>query len=173
MQATVLLQGMYVSQAQEKLQGQENKKANSKKRTMLGDGHPKLLDGDFFNKLVETTEANKRRDTEAREARRAQKKTHSEAMAAWRINEEARKARVAEQRAAYKLEVTAWEEEWEAARVQGGSMKQPKPKLGPVEKMAPKPKRMGEGDSEDDGVESVAGMRFDSRTVNRDQTPDE
>src|SRR5882724_6387821 len=74
MQATVLLQGMYVSRAQEKLQGQENKKANSKKRTMLGDGHPKLLDGDFFNKLVETTEANKRRDTEAREARRAQKK---------------------------------------------------------------------------------------------------
>ena len=52
-------------------------------------------------------------------------------------------------------------------------VKQPKLKLGPVEKMAPKPKHVGEGDSKDDGVESVAGMRFDSRTVNCDQTPDE
>jgi len=79
--------------AQEKIiQGQRPKKAKSKGRTMLGDGHPKLLDGDFFDELVETTEANKRQDTEAREARRAQNKTHSEAMAAWQTNEEVRES---------------------------------------------------------------------------------
>ncbi|EIW54947.1 uncharacterized protein TRAVEDRAFT_80985, partial [Trametes versicolor FP-101664 SS1] len=54
MQATVILQNVYLDRAQEKLQTQTDQQGKKKKRRVFGDGLPKLLDGqEFFSEVVE------------------------------------------------------------------------------------------------------------------------
>ena len=48
MQATVLLQGMYVTRTQQHLQEQEERRKKKSRKRIFGDGMPKLLDSDEF-----------------------------------------------------------------------------------------------------------------------------
>ncbi|EIW58641.1 uncharacterized protein TRAVEDRAFT_94548, partial [Trametes versicolor FP-101664 SS1] len=109
MQATVILQNVYIDRAQEKLQSQADQQGKKKKRRVFGDGLPKLLDGaQFFSEVVEY-ETTQEREAAAKQARAAEKDAYQAQVQEWEKQVDARKKRVDAQRAQYQAALAEWE----------------------------------------------------------------
>jgi hypothetical protein len=152
MQATVLLQGMYVAQTQQHLQEHEQRKQKKVRKRVFGDGMPKLLDGDEFFARVTEHEAEIERGALDKEERRAQREGHAESLVTWKTQERERIARNKAIHDAHQHAVKAWEEEHDAAKLECQQARWTKPKQGPLEKPIPRPKKPNsvESESEDE-----------------------
>lgn len=71
MQATMVLQSMYVGQSQVQIQAQESKKARKQSKRTLGDGMPRLLSDLAFTEGVEAAERAEQEKQELIQHRRA------------------------------------------------------------------------------------------------------
>ncbi|PIL26583.1 centromere protein B [Ganoderma sinense ZZ0214-1] len=140
MQAAVVLDGVFVTRAQERMQKQDEKGGMKKSKKIMGDGLPKLLDGDlFYNLVVDHDAAQDRKEAEKVE-RRAEKQRYDEAMKVWNQQVEYRKGRVLAQAEWYKQAVAEWEIERDRAKAEHRRAGWEKPKKGSIEPMPPKPK---------------------------------
>lgn len=138
MQAATILQGLYVDRVQEKLQVQKDKEGR-KRRKLLSDGLPRLLDGDeFFSRVVEH-DAEQEQDKAEKDARKAGRKRYQRALKRWKRGETERKERVAAQRTRYKEAMVKWEREKQLPKQQRQAAAMIKPLLGPIERALPKP----------------------------------
>jgi hypothetical protein len=129
MQATAMLQGMYVAKVQGHLE--EHEQRAGKKKTgnrLFGDGYGKLLSGnDFYNSSLEIEELAKRKSEEKAERIRRQE-MHAIVVAEWKRNESARKARNNEVRTNHQNAVKAWEAERDLAKEKKRKPRWTKPK---------------------------------------------
>lgn len=139
MQAATVLQNMYVERVQGQLQAQEEK-GGKKKRKLLGDGLPRLMDGDEFFLKVREVEASQEQEKAEKDARKAEKDRYDKEMDAWKVAEKARKQRVAAQREQYHKALTEWEQERALAKKEHRRATLGKPLLGKIEAALPKPK---------------------------------
>ncbi|KAJ8474688.1 hypothetical protein ONZ51_g7033 [Trametes cubensis] len=153
MQAATVLQGLYVNRVQEKLQAKEEK-GTRKKRKLLTDGLPRLLDGDEFFQKVTEHEAVLQREKAEKDARKAERDRYAAAIDEWTKQEQQRKERVAEKRRQYRAAIEEWEREKGRAKQEGRRAGWGKPKLGKIEPQLPKPKyaltKAAEADEERD-----------------------
>lgn len=152
MQAVAVLQNLYVSRVQEKLQVQEEKGAK-KKQKLLGDGLPRLMDADDFYSRVVEHEAAQEKDKADKEARQEARKHYDKEMDEWKEKEKLRKEWVAAQRDQYKKAMAAWDRERAMAKEERRRPALTKPLLGKIESALPKPKlstRVEEEDGEED-----------------------
>ncbi|TFK82750.1 hypothetical protein K466DRAFT_467854, partial [Polyporus arcularius HHB13444] len=109
MQATVVLQGLYVDRVHEANQTQSEQAVKKKKLRLNADGLPKLLDGaEFFARVEEHTQKLEQ-DKEAKERKRDERTRLQKAVGAWTEEERARKGRNEVRREEYREQVTAWE----------------------------------------------------------------
>ncbi|OCH84426.1 hypothetical protein OBBRIDRAFT_690027, partial [Obba rivulosa] len=109
LQATVVLQGMYVGRAHEQLQAQEDKAAQKRKNRVFGDGMAKLLTGNQFFEAVEELERKTTEEARKRAHAKAARLAHSTALVEWKKEDEARLKRNREKVAAYTAAVREWE----------------------------------------------------------------
>ncbi|KAH9891175.1 hypothetical protein C8Q73DRAFT_650870 [Cubamyces lactineus] len=153
MQAATILQGLYMNHIQEKLQAKEEK-GTQKKRKLLTDGLPRLLDGDEFFQTVTEHEAALQRKKAEKDARRAERDCYAAAIDEWTKQEQQQKARVAEKRRQYGAAVEEWEREKNRAKQKGQRAGWGKPKLGKIELQLPKlkyaPTKAAEAEEEKD-----------------------
>ena len=119
---------------------------------------PKLLDHDSFYAAVEIYEEEAKRKASEKEERARLRQQHGEALANWKKDDDARKKRNEEHRAAHQEAVKVWERpgERESARTRRIRFGRPKPKQGPLEKGLPRPKKVTVNDEEDNGSGSEA-----------------
>lgn len=170
MQAATILGGMYVDRAQKQLQALEKKKTEKSKKKLMGDGLPKLLDGDtFFQRVVDHEEQTEREKAE-KEQRTTIRAAHSKEITQWQENETARVARNKVKRALHKEVLAAWEEERQRAKAEKRRPGWIKPKLGPIEKPIPRPKTQAGDDEEelDDDDEGEQQLDDDDNDDDRD-----
>lgn len=152
MQAAAVLQNIYVGRVQERLQAQVNK-GSQKKRKLLGDGLPRLMDGEeFYSKVVEH-QATQDREKAEKESRQEERKRYDKEMDGWRDQVKARKGRVAAQRARYKEALAAWERERALAKEERRRTTLVKPLLGKIEALPPKPKLSARIEEEEEDEE--------------------
>ena len=146
MQATTILQGMYVAKVQGHLEEHELRAGRKKSGNRLfGDGYGKLLSGDeFYNSAVEFEEQAKQKTTEKVERAR-KREEHATVVAEWKKNEAERKVRNEEVRMVHQDAVKAWEAERDLAKEERRKPRWTKPKQGLLEKPVPRPKKP-EGD---------------------------
>ncbi|KAM5535804.1 hypothetical protein V8D89_010527 [Ganoderma adspersum] len=140
MQAAAVLDGAFVTRVHERMQKQDEKGSMKKSKKLMGDGLPKLLDGDvFYNLVVDHGVAQDRKEAEKAE-RRVEKRIYGEAMELWKLQVEYRNGRVHGQAEWYKQAVAEWEAERDRERAEHRKLGWEKPKKGLVEPMPPKPK---------------------------------
>ena len=120
MQATTMLQGMYVAKVQGHLEEHEMRAGRKKSGNQLfGDGYGKLLSGDeFYNSTIEIEEQAKQKAVEKVERAR-KREEHAMVVAKWKSNEAERKARNKEVWTAHQDAVKAWEAEHDLAKEEG------------------------------------------------------
>lgn len=159
LQAANVLNELYCSKLRGQLAHQDEKKKKKKvKGRLMEDGLPCFLSGDeFYRKVVEHDEAQKREERE-KEARKKTRGAKAEAIAQWKKSEEARKERNKERQARYREAMDNWEAERGAARDAKKPFTKQKPARGKLEKAEPRPKVsdvaiLEELGSEDDEVE--------------------
>ncbi|KAI6162811.1 hypothetical protein EDD17DRAFT_1507684 [Pisolithus thermaeus] len=107
------------------LAAQEEKQKEQKKRKgkLVGNGLPRLLTGDeFYSQVVEF-----------------EKEGRAEVTTAWKVAEIARREHNKVQRQEYKVELTAWVVERDAAKLEKRQPRWGQPKLGKLEPPLPKP----------------------------------
>lgn len=93
MQATAVLQGMYVAKVQGHLEVHEMRAGKKKTGNRLfGDGYGKLLSGDDFYKLTLEIEEQAKRKAEEKVEGARKREEHAMVVAEWKRNESARKA---------------------------------------------------------------------------------
>ncbi|KAF8220794.1 hypothetical protein L208DRAFT_1197873, partial [Tricholoma matsutake] len=121
MQATAVLQGMYIAKVQGHLEEHETRAAKKKSGNRLfGDEYGKLLTGDdFYNSSLEIEEQAKQKSEEKSE--RARMKTRNDAV--WKSHQDA---------------VKAWEAEHDLAKEERRKPRWTKPKQGLLEKPVPR-----------------------------------
>ncbi|RPD75015.1 hypothetical protein L226DRAFT_570685 [Lentinus tigrinus ALCF2SS1-7] len=124
MQATVLLQGVYVDRQMEK-DGRR-----TKKRKTLSDGLPHLLTHNDFVSHVEQAERAQEDAKAQREARKVEREQYQRALVKWKKAEEERKARNKERKSKWPAEKEAWEAERKLACAEKREPRWEKPKLG-------------------------------------------
>lgn len=94
MQATAVLQGMYVAKVQGHLEVHEMRAGKKKTGNRLfGDGYGKLLSGDDFYKLTLEIEEQAKWKAEEKVEGARKREEHAMVVAEWKRNESARKAR--------------------------------------------------------------------------------
>ena len=162
MQGTVILQNMYCQTVQNHLYGREQKE-KAKKKGVLVDGMPKLLDHDSFYAAVENYEEEAKRKASEKEERARLRQQHGEALANWKKDDDARKKRNEQHRAAHQEAVKVWERERESARTRGITFGRPKPKQGALEKGLPRPKKVTVNDEEENGSGSEDEVHHEDR----------
>jgi hypothetical protein len=142
MQATTVLQGMYIAKVQGHLEEHEKRAAKKKSGNRLfGDGYGKLLTGDdFYNSSLEIEEQAKQKAEEKVERARMREE-HATVVAQWKNNEVARKARNDAVRKSHQDAVKAWEAERDLAKEERRKARWTKPKQGLLEKPVPRPKK--------------------------------
>ena len=162
MQATAMLQGMYVSKVQGHLEEHETRAAKKKTGNRLfGDGYGKLLTSDdFYNSSLEIEEKAKQKAEE--KAERARKREdHATVVTLWKNDEAARKARNIQIRKSHQDAVKAWEAECDRAKEERRKPQWIKPKQGILEKPVPRPKMPDdetESDEEDEHDDEAENM---------------
>ncbi|EMD41202.1 hypothetical protein CERSUDRAFT_35536, partial [Gelatoporia subvermispora B] len=109
LQATVVLQGMYVGRAHGQLQAQEEKAAQKRKNRVFGDGMPKLLTGDDFFEAVENHERKAAQEADKKARRQAGSAAFQAARAKWQLEEKARLERNRLKKAQWHAAVRDWE----------------------------------------------------------------
>lgn len=154
MQAATVLQNVYVGRVQERLQAQDGK-TKQKKRKLLGDGLLRLMDGEEFYSQVKDTEAAQEIERVEKSARKAEKERYDAQMDAWKAKEEARKQRVTVQRQQYHDALAEWERERAVAKQEHRRSGLVKPLLGKIEPALLKPRlsALGQRAEEDRGDE--------------------
>ncbi len=169
MQAGLVLQGVYVERAHERLEGLEGKGRVKKKQKLMGDGLPHLLDGDeFFDRVVEFEAAQTQKEAE-KEQRRGEREAYDEQIEQWKMACAERDARVAAQRDRFARAKVLWEEERDLAKQERRRIGWKKPKLGRVEPVPAKPRLRArrtaaaeeDGEAEDEGEDEDAGTDND------------
>lgn len=110
MQASVILDDVYVDKVQRHLQAKESQKVKGK-WTVFGDGMPKLLDGEEFYQIVEVNEETMQQKAKAKEEKEHQRKAHSEELKQWKVVDDQREAHNKEQDAVYHTALRTWEHE--------------------------------------------------------------
>ncbi|OCH84013.1 hypothetical protein OBBRIDRAFT_694769, partial [Obba rivulosa] len=108
LQATVVLQGMYVGRAHEQLQAQKDKATQKRKNQVFGNGMAKLLTGNQFFKAVEELEKKTMKEAKKRAHVKAAHLVHFTALVEWKKEDEARLKRNREKVAAYTATVQEW-----------------------------------------------------------------
>jgi hypothetical protein len=142
MQATTMLQGMYVAKVQGHLEEHEMRAGKKKLGNRLfSDGYGKLLSGDeFYNSAIEIEEQAKQKA--AGKVERARKRgEHAMVVAEWKNSEAERKARNEEVRMVHQDAVKAWEAERDLAKEQRRKPCWTRPKQGLLEKPVPRPRK--------------------------------
>ncbi|KAI6041987.1 hypothetical protein EDC04DRAFT_2892503 [Pisolithus marmoratus] len=125
MQSTVVLQSLFCGRLSNQLVAQEDKQKEQKKRRgkLVGDGLPRLLTGDeFYSRVVEF-----------------EREERAEEMAVWKVAEVEHRERNKARKLAYKVELTTWEVERDAAKLLRWQPCWKQPKLGKLEPPLPKP----------------------------------
>ena len=151
MQATAVLQGMYVAKVQGHLEEHEMRARKKKTGNQLfGDGYGKLLSGNDFYKSTLEIEEQAKWNAEEKVERARKREEHATVVAEWKRNESARKARNDEVWTHHQVAVRAWEVERDA-KEEKRKLRWTKPKQGLLEKPIPRPKKP---DSSDDEAES-------------------
>jgi hypothetical protein len=153
LQASNILNEIYCNKLRFQLAYKEGKKDQLGGK-LVGDGLPKMLTGDvFYERVVEFTKWQQEQEKQKAE-RRVDTAGYKLELAAWKDKEKERKTKNKERSEAYHAEVAAWNERKAAAKAKGNSrqFKELRPKLGPLLKAVPKPKRAVDvdGDEEDD-----------------------
>lgn len=160
LQATAVLQGMYVKKAQIQVQTQAEKGKKKPTRRVLGDGMPRLLDDPTFVAKVVESEERLQKEADDKAERKRRKEARSVELALWKTAEKERKARNDVKRLTHQESVKAWEEERNQAKLEQRRPRWTKPKLGPLESPIPKPVVVEE--SEDEAVNANASESGDS-----------
>jgi len=141
MQATTVLQNVYVTRTNTQLHAQEEKIAKKNKKNKKFKGRASLLTADrFFEEIVEL-EAAQERAAQEKEQRKAVRETHGVALSNWKKQEDSRKERNEEVRRQYQEGVKEWEEERDCARAERRRPAWTKPKMSTMEKGIPRPKK--------------------------------
>ncbi|KAH9916456.1 hypothetical protein B0H21DRAFT_703047 [Amylocystis lapponica] len=152
LQAMNILNESYCKTLLDQLAFQEEKKGQKKEKgKLMGDGLPVLLSGDWFFERVVEFEAWQQQEGEEKAARLATREGHRLALEEYRVQVEARKEQIAARRAEWAEEKRQWEEEKEAAKAVKRKFSIPKPKLGKLPPVIPRPRaRETGGDSGDE-----------------------
>lgn len=142
MQATAVLQGMYIAKVQGHLEEHETRAAKKKSGNQLfGDGYGKLLTGDdFYNSSLEIEEQAKQKSEEKSERARMREE-HAMVMAQWKNNEVVRKTRNNAVWKSHQDAVKAWEAEHDLTKEERRKPRWTKPRQGLLEKPVPRPKK--------------------------------
>ncbi|KAJ7226500.1 hypothetical protein B0H12DRAFT_1030463 [Mycena haematopus] len=152
MQASTVLAGLYNSRAQSQLQAAEERKRRKMGNKKMGDGKAKYFSGDDFYQLCVEDDQKKEDEAAEKEKRRAEREAHAERVATWQEANDGIRARNAERRTEYAVDVAAWEVERTAAKADRRRSGWPKPKLADygIETLLPKPKKRAQDDDEDE-----------------------
>ncbi|PPQ87518.1 hypothetical protein CVT24_011604 [Panaeolus cyanescens] len=132
LQASMVLQRVYVLQAQEQIQSQGKPKPKKKKK-LFGDGMPRLVSGDQFHKdamEIEEEAQNKEEQASVRRLMRAEKQTEKEELK--RLNVE-RVEQNNQRQQVYQEEIAVWKEEQKLAKIEQGKPWWTKSKLTGIE----------------------------------------
>ncbi|KAF8218533.1 hypothetical protein L208DRAFT_1350479 [Tricholoma matsutake] len=161
MQATTMLQGMYVAKVQGHLEEHEMRAGRKKLGNRLfGDGYGKLVSGDeFYNSSIEIEEQAKQKAAEKVERAR-KREEHAMVVAKWKSNEADRKAHNEEAWMVHQDAVKAWEAERDLVKEQRRKPRWTKPKQGLLKKPVPRPKKP-EGDESGSEEEEPAAIDAD------------
>ncbi|TBU57435.1 hypothetical protein BD310DRAFT_821665 [Dichomitus squalens] len=149
-QAGAVLQAVYMERVQSRLEGQEEREAQPKKRKLFGDGLPKLLTDDKFFGAVEDIEATQRQEAAAKKARKAEREEYAKQKEAWKKVEDVRKERNKQVRATFKQEMAGWGAEKKSAKQEGRAPRWGKPKRATLESPVPCPRMLKTKDGEED-----------------------
>lgn len=154
MQATSMLQGMYVAKVQRHLEEHETRAGRKKSGNRLfGDGYGKLLSGDdFYNSTLEVENQAKWK-AEEKEERARKREGHAVVVAEWKNNEAARKAHNDKVQKSHQDAVKAWEAERDLAKEEKRKPRWTKPKQGILEKPVPRPKKPDDDTESDEDDE--------------------
>ncbi|PBK94779.1 hypothetical protein ARMGADRAFT_878218, partial [Armillaria gallica] len=110
MQATTVIQNVYVGESHLQLQEQEERKKRLKKQTrIMGDGMAKLVTGDEFTKCVEEHEQEGIDEQEAKDARAELMEHYKTAIKKWEEREKQRSIRNEKKEARFCSALAAWE----------------------------------------------------------------
>ncbi|KAL6297899.1 hypothetical protein BKA93DRAFT_745141, partial [Sparassis latifolia] len=109
MQATVVLQDLYVNKAQTQLQAQEEKSKKLSKKKLFGDRLLKLLTSDGFVNEVVALEERQQQEAAAKVQRAAQHAAHTGVLAKWKAEDTARIRRNDTRRSEHQRAVKVWE----------------------------------------------------------------
>lgn len=166
MQATVVLNTLFVAKAQTQLQAaEESAKPKPKKKRLMTDGMPRLLDGDvFFDSVVQQQEEAVREERE-KEERREVREQHAERISEWKKEDKARIERNNECREKHQEAVKLWEAERDLAKSEKRRPHWKKPKLEGIEPPIPRPVLKETTPSEDeisDAGSVVEGVEGDN-----------
>lgn len=141
MQATSVLQNLYVRGVQAELYAAANhKKQRGKKVRLNGDGKPKLLTADEFMELTNQKEEEDQALVEAAEHRNNMRYEYHMAREEWEAQEHARKERNRERRIEYQKELEKWSNAQRQAKAEGKGSQGNKPVRKPFGKPIPQPK---------------------------------
>ncbi|KAJ7086060.1 hypothetical protein B0H15DRAFT_782219 [Mycena belliarum] len=117
MQSSLVLNGAYCDLVRGQLAAQEESKKKKAKGRLVGDGLPRLLTAAaFVDRVVAFNDAAEKNAAELA-TRKATRTERSTVMDEWKALEKDRKARNMEIRAQHKLDVAAWEEERDRAKL--------------------------------------------------------
>lgn len=162
MQATTVLQGLFVKKARAQIQAQEEK-ARKRRRTgrLHADRKPRLLSNPLFVQQVVDENNEKAAKAAEKADRQARRQQHSESLCDWKRAEKLRKERNQDRRERFQLLVASWNEAREQAKAEKRKFTVPKPKCQGIEAPIPRPKKQqtetesedGEEDEQDDDTE--------------------
>ncbi|PPR07729.1 hypothetical protein CVT26_003722 [Gymnopilus dilepis] len=151
MQGVTVLQNMYVRQANTHLHSrEEEQKKKGEGNRLFGDGMARYLDGDEFYFNVVRLDEEAKRKKQAKAERQVARETRAQALAAWKKQEDERKARNTEIRRVYHDAVKEWEAERDAAKSGNRRPGWNKPKRGKLEKGVPRPRKPDIEDSDEE-----------------------
>ncbi|TBU21403.1 hypothetical protein BD311DRAFT_597456, partial [Dichomitus squalens] len=142
LQAAVVLQGGYLDEVHQQMQGRKQKKAGKKPGgKLVGDGLPRLLNEDGFIDEVFKHEQAQKRKVEEKEEHKLEKEHHTKALERWKEACKARDERVKAQKEQYRQALEEWEDERQLAKTERRRIGWQKPTLGAVEKKPGQPKK--------------------------------
>ncbi|EJF55450.1 hypothetical protein DICSQDRAFT_175890 [Dichomitus squalens LYAD-421 SS1] len=135
LQAAVVLQGGYLDEVHQRMQGREQKEAGKKPG----------------GKAVFKHEQAQKRKAEEKEERKLEKERHTKALERWKEACKARDERVKAQKERYRQALEEWEDERQLAKTERRRIGWQKPMLGAVEKKPGRPKKRAAQQADEDG----------------------
>ncbi|KZP10647.1 hypothetical protein FIBSPDRAFT_989666, partial [Athelia psychrophila] len=140
LQASSILNEAYCERLRGQLAFREEKKATGKlKGKLMGDGLPVLLTGDVFFEKVVDAEAARKQDERGKKQRQLLRQDRTEALTAWKQQNDARTKAIEKRKAEWTQEKIEWEAERAAAKVAKEKFTKKQPICGKLPPAIPRP----------------------------------